>query len=72
MAPKGLSPESIAAVLRCVEIDITFEEATRKAGVHLNTTPIWKKKYGEVETSELLKMNELLGENRRLNCFVAI
>jgi len=52
MARKRHSPESIAAVLRRVETGITLEEAARKAGVHVNTILLWKKKYGQLGTSD--------------------
>ena len=48
MARKRHSPESIAAVLRRVETGITLEEAARKAGGHVNTILIWRKKYGHL------------------------
>ena len=64
-------PESIAAVLRRVETGITLEEAARKAGVHVNTILLWKKKYGQLGTSEIREMNELRDENTRLKRLVA-
>ena len=47
MASKRHSPVSIAAVMRRVETGITLEEGARKAGVHVNTILLWKKKYGQ-------------------------
>ena len=46
MARKRHPRESIAAVLRRVESGVTLEEASRRAGVHVNTVLLWKKKYG--------------------------
>ena len=66
MARKRHSPESIAAVLRRVETGITLEEAARKAGVHVNTILLWKKKYGQLGTTEIREMKELRDENTRL------
>ena len=71
MAHKRRSPEAIAAVLRCVQTGITFEEAARKAGVHVNTILLWKKKYGELGTAEIREMTELRDENTRLKRLVA-
>ena len=71
MARKRHSPESIAAVLRRVESGITLEEAARKAGVHVNTILLWKKKYGQLGTAEIREMNELRDENTRLKRLVA-
>jgi len=71
MARKRHSPESIAAVLRRVESGITLEEAARKAGVHVNTILLWKKKYGQMGTVEIREMNELRDENTRLKRLVA-
>jgi transposase len=44
-------------VLRCVEGGSTLEEAARKAGVHVNTILLWKKKYGQLGTAEIREMN---------------
>ena len=71
MARKRHSPEAIAAVLRRVQTGVTLEEAARKAGVHVNTILLWKKKYGELGTSEIREMNELRDENTRLKRLVA-
>lgn len=71
MARKRHSPESIAAVLRRVESGVTLEEAARKAGVHVNTILLWKKKYGQLGTAEIREMNELRDENTRLKRLVA-
>ncbi len=43
----------------------------RKAGVHENTIHFWKKKYGQLGTSEIREMNELRDENTRLKRLVA-
>ncbi len=58
MAHKRHSPEAIAAVLRRVQTGITLEEAARKAGVHVNTILLWKKKYWELGTAEIREMTE--------------
>jgi len=71
MARKRHSPESIATVLRRVETGVTLEEAARKAGVHVNTILLWKKKYGQMGTVEIREMNELRDENTRLKRLVA-
>ena len=71
MARKRHSHESTAAVLRRVESGITLEEAARKAGVHVNTILLWKKKYGQLGTAEIREMNELRDENTRLKRLVA-
>jgi putative transposase len=67
VARKRHSPESIAAVLRRVEI----AERARKAGVHENTVHLWKKKYGQLCTAEIREINELRDENSRLKRLVA-
>ena len=71
MARKRHSPKAITAVLRRVQAGVTLEEAACKAGVHVNAILLWKKKYGEVGTSEIREMNELRDENTRLRRLVA-
>jgi len=34
---------------------VSIEKAARKAGVHVNTILLWKKKYGELGTAEVAK-----------------
>ncbi len=71
MARKRHSPESIAAVLRKAESGIPIAQLARQAGVHENTIHLWKKKYGQLGTSEIREMNELRDENTRLKRLVA-
>lgn len=71
MARKRHSPESIAAVLRKAESGIPVAQLARQTGVHENTIHLWKKKYGQLGTSEIREMNELRDENTRLKRLVA-
>lgn len=71
MARKRQSPEAIAAVLRKAESGIPIAQLARQAGVHENTIHLWKKKYGQLGTSEIREMNELRDENTRLKRLVA-
>ena len=71
MARKRHSPESIAAVLRKAESGVPIAELARKTGVHENTIHLWKKKYGQLGTSEIREMHELRDENTRLKRLVA-
>ena len=58
-------------MLRRVETGVTLDEAARKAGVHVNTIMLWKKKYGQLGTVEIREMNELRDANTRLKQLVA-
>ena len=53
MARKRHSPESIAAVLRKAESGMPLAKLAREGEVHENTIHLWKKKYGQLGTTEI-------------------
>ena len=57
--------------MREVEAGVPVADLRRKLGISEATLYVWKKKYGELSTSELRKMRQLEEENARLKRLVA-
>lgn len=66
MKRSRFSEEQVSRALREVESGVPVADLCRKLGVREATFYVWKKKYGELSTSELRKMRKLEEENARL------
>ena len=70
MAGKREKPEDIVSKLRQVEVlqgqGTTIAEAVRQIGVTQQTFYWWRKLYGELQRSQLMRLKELEKENQRL------
>jgi putative transposase len=69
---KRFKEEQIVGILREARRgDKTIGEICRAHGVSENTFYVWRKKYGEMEVSEVRQYRELVKENARLKKLVA-
>ena len=70
MAGKREKPEEIVSKLRQVEVlqeqGATIAEAIRQIGVTQQTFYRWRKQYGGMQRSQLVRLKELEKENQRL------
>jgi len=70
MAGKREKPEEIVSKLRQVEVlqgqGATITEALRQIGVTQQTFYRWRKQYGGMQRSQLVRLKELEKENQRL------
>ena len=70
MAGKREKPEEIVSKLRQVEVPqeqgVTIAEAVRQIGVTEQTFYRWRKLYGGMQRSQLVRLKELKKENQRL------
>ena len=70
MAGKREKPEEIVSKLRQVEVlqgqGATIAEAVRQVGVTQQTFYRWRKQYGGIQRSQLVRLKELGKENQRL------
>ena len=71
MKRSRFSEEQVSRALREVESGVPVADLCRKLGISEATFYVWKKKYGELSTSELRKMRQLEEENARLKRLVA-
>ena len=71
MRKSRFSDQQIALALQQVEYGLPVAELCRKLGISEQTFYRWKKKFGEMEPSEIKKMKQLEEENRRLKGLVA-
>ena len=71
MKRSRFSEEQVSRALREVEAGVPVADLCRKLRISEATFYVWKKKYGELSTSELRKMRQLEEENARLKRLVA-
>lgn len=71
MKRKRFSEEQIIRVLKRLESGENLQALSRELGIHQNTIYSWRSKYGGMESSELVRLKVLEGENRRLKQAVA-
>jgi putative transposase len=71
MRKSRFSDQQIALVLQQVEHGASVAEVCRKLGIAEQTYYRWKKKFGEMAPSEIVKLKQLEDENRRLKGLVA-
>jgi hypothetical protein len=63
--------EQIAFALKQAELGIPVGEVIRKMGITEQAYCRWKKKYGDLDTSELHRLRQMEEENRKLKQMVA-
>lgn len=63
--------EQIVRILEEVKSGKSVAETARRYGVSENTIQRWRQKYGEMPVSEVKRLRELEGENRKLKDIVA-
>ena len=68
---KRFSEEKIVSVLQEVTNGKSVREVAREHGISENTYYVWKKKYGDMNVSEVVRMRELEDENAKLKKLVA-
>jgi len=71
MRKSRFSDQQIALALQQAEYGLPVAELCRKLGISEQTFYRWKKKFGEMEPSEIKKLKQLEDENRRLKGLVA-
>jgi putative transposase len=75
MPKKQMGPEQIIPLLRQIEVEQAngknLHEASRAAGVTVNTYYRWKRKYGGMQIDEAKRMREIEKENGQLRRLVA-
>jgi putative transposase len=63
---KKMTEHQIVAILKEAEAGIPVKELCRKYGMGNSTFYKWREKYGGMETSDIKRLKELEGENRKL------
>jgi putative transposase len=71
MKKSRFSEEQITYCLKQAEAGVPVRELCRKYGISEQTFYRWKKKFGGMSRSEVLRLKELETENRRLKQLVA-
>jgi transposase len=75
MPKKQMGPEQIIPLLRQIEVEQAngknLQEASRAAGITVNTYYRWKRKYGGMQIDEAKRMKEIEKENGQLRRLVA-
>ena len=71
MKKKRYTEEQIVRILNEVREGKSIAETSRQYGVSENAIYIWRKKYGDMDISEVKRLKELESENRQLKEIVA-
>jgi putative transposase len=71
MKKKRYSEEQIVRILNEIREGKSVAETSRQYGVSENTIYVWRKKYGDMDVSDVKKLKELESENRQLKEIVA-
>ncbi len=71
MKKSRFSEEQITVALREADNGVPVMELCRRLGISDKTFYVWKKKYGQMGTSEIRRLRQLESENSRLKRLVA-
>lgn len=71
MKKSKFTEEQIAFALKQAETGTSVEEVCRKMGISQATFYAWRKKFAGLGISELRRLRQLEGENRKLKQLVA-
>jgi putative transposase len=71
MKKKRYTEEQIVRILNEIREGKSVAETSRQYGVSENAIYIWRKKYGDMDVSDVKKLKELESENRQLKEIVA-
>lgn len=71
MKKSRFTEEQIAFALKQAELGTPIPEVCRKMGVSDATFYTWRKRYGSLGPSKLLRLKQLEDENRKLKQLVA-
>jgi putative transposase len=68
---KRFSEQQIVKILGEHRTGKAVKEIAREYGISENTFYVWKRKYGDMTTSEVIKLHQLEEENAKLKRLVA-
>jgi len=71
MKKKRYTEEQIVRILNEIREGKSIVETSRQYGVSENAIYVWRKKYGDMDVSDVKKLKELESENRQLKEIVA-
>lgn len=71
MKKKRYTEEQIVRILNEIREGKSIADTSRQYGVSENAIYVWRKKYGEMDISEVKRLKELEAENRQLKEIVA-
>ena len=71
MKKKRYTEEQIVRILSEIRGGKSVAEAGRQYGVSENAIYVWRKKYGDMDVSDVKRLKELEAENRKLKEIVA-